>query len=115
MRSKTCVDAKTIIVNLLKEDQKDYLSIDRLLKLVGFLYEELDKREKLDRYQISFDINFYSIERTVQYNSDIFELDIDGEHLRLREKESVEELAERYQVDETIDAIIRDFHNSNAA
>lgn len=115
METKTCVDAKTIIVNLLKEDRKDYLSIDRLLKLVGFLYEELDKKAKLDRYQISFDINFYSIERTVQYNSDIFELDIDGEHLRLRERESAEKLAEKYQVDETIISIIRDFHNTHAA
>lgn len=115
MEGKTCVDAKTIIVNLLKEDKKDYLAIDRLLKLVGFLYEELDKKEKLDSYQISFDINFYSIERTVQYNSDIFELDIDGEHLRLRERESADELAEKYRVDDTIISIIRDFHNIHAA
>lgn len=115
MKGRTCVDAKTIIVNLLKEDQKDYLSIDRLLKLVSFIYDELDKLGKLDSYQISFDINFYSIERTVQCNSDIFKLDIDGEHLRLRKRASVERLAERYRVDDTLVSIIKEFHNQNVA
>lgn len=115
MINKTCVDAKTIIVNLLKEDQKNYLSIERLQKLVEFIYKELSQKRKLGEYQISFDINFYSIERTVQYNRDIFELDIDGEHLRLRERESADALAEEYKVDDTIISIIRDFCNKNAA
>lgn len=115
MQGRTCVDAKTIIVNLLKEDHQPYLSIERLLKLVEFIYVELNKRGKLDSYQISFDINFYSIKRTVQYNSDIFELDIDGEHLRIRERESVDELADRYQVDDTLSSIIRDFRSVNVA
>lgn len=115
MTNRTCVDAKTIIVNLLKEDQKDYLSIDRLQKLVNFIYVELSKSKELDKYQISFDINFYSIERTVQYNSDIFELDIDGECLRLRERKSAEDLARKYQADGTIIAIIKKFQIQNAA
>lgn len=115
MGNKTCVDAKTIIVNLLKEDQKDYLSIERLQRLLEFIYKELSRQRKLDEYQISFDINFYSIERTVQYNSDIFELDIDGEHLRLRERGLVDALAKRYQLDRTITTIIKEFHDNNAA
>lgn len=115
MDNKICVDAKTIIVNLLKEDQKDYLSIERLQRLLEFIYSELSRQSKLDEYQISFDINFYSIERTVQYNSDIFVLDIDGEHLWLRKRELVDVLAERYQVDSTITAIIREFHAHNVA
>lgn len=112
---KTYVDTKTIIVNLLKEDKKDYLSIDRLRKLVDFIYNELSQQKKLNDYQISFDINFHSIERTVQYNNDIFELDIDGENLRLRKKDSAEELAAKYQVDETLINIIKKFHQHNAA
>lgn len=115
MTTRTCVDAKTIIVNLLKEDQRDYLSINRLQKLVNFIYMELSELKELDKYQISFDINFYSIERTVQYNSDIFELDIDGECLRLRERKSADALAQKYQADSTIISIIRKFHNQNAA
>lgn len=112
---KTYVDTKTIIVNLLKEDKKNYLSVERLQKLVDFIYLELSKQNKLKEYQISFDINFYSIERTVQYNNDIFELDIDGENLRLKKRESADDLAEKYQVDETIITIIREFQNINAA
>lgn len=112
---KTYVDTKTIIVNLLKEDKKNYLSVERLQKLVDFIYLELSKQKKLNEYQISFDINFYSIERTVQYNNDIFELDIDGENLRLKKRESADDLAEKYQVDDTIITIIRNFQNINAA
>lgn len=112
---KTYVDTKTIIVNLLKEDKKNYLSVVRLQKLVDFIYLELSKQKKLNEYQISFDINFYSIERTVQYNNDIFELDIDGENLRLKKRESADDLAKKYQVDDTIITIIRHFQNINAA
>lgn len=112
---KTYVDTKTIIVNLLKEDKKDYLSVERLQNLVDFIYVELLKQNKLNQYQISFDINFYSIERTVQYNNDIFELDIDGENLRLKKRESADDLAEKYQVDDTIISIIRNFQNISAA
>ena len=112
---KTHVDTKTIIVNLLKEDKKNYLSVDRLQNLVGFIYVELSKQNKLDDYQISFDINFYSIERTVQYNNDIFELDLDGENLRLRKRESIEALAQRYTLDDTIISIIKQFKEEYAA
>lgn len=112
---KKYVDTKTIIVNLLKEDKKDYLSVERLQNLVDFLYVELSKQNKLNQYQISFDINFYSIERTVQYNNDIFELDIDGENLRLKKRESADDLAQKYQVDDTIISIIRNFQNISAA
>lgn len=112
---KTYVDTKTIIINLLKEDKKDYLSIDRLCELVDFIFVELSKQEKLNDYQISFDINFYSIERTVQYNDDIFELDIDGENLRLKAKNSASDLAEKYQVDETITTIIQSFQKRAVA
>lgn len=112
---KKYVDTKTIIVNLLKEDKKNYLSIGRLQRLVEFIYDELSKLEKLNDYQMAFDINFYSIERTVLYNNDIFELDLDGEKLRLKKRESVDQLAEKYQVDDTIISIIKQFHNINAA
>ncbi len=106
---RICVETKSIIVNLLKEDQKDYLSVDRLLNLVDFIYHELSRQDKLKDYQMSFDINFYSIERTVQYNSDLFDLDLDGKTLRLREHNSQEKLAKRYSVDATIQKIISDF------
>lgn len=106
---RTCVDTKTIIVNLLNRDKKDYLKIDRLLRLLDFIYDELSRQNKLDDYRIAFDINFYSIERTVQYNRDLFDLDIDGKTLRLRKHNSEGDLARRYTVDETIRKIIEEF------
>ena len=113
--TKIYVDTKTIIVNLLKEDKKNYLSVERLQKLVDYIYLELSNQNKLGQYQISFDIDFYSIERTVQYNNDIFEMDIDGECLRLKKRESLDTLAEKYQVDDTIITTIRNFRNLNVA
>lgn len=103
------VDTKTIIVNLLKEDQKDYLSVDRLLSLMRFIYNELSTENKLDDYRIAFDINFYSIERTVQYNNDLFDLDLDGKTLRLRKRNSESDLADKYKIDSTLQNIIAKF------
>lgn len=103
------VDTKTIIVNLLKEDKKTYLPLDRLQKLLGCIYEELQKQSKLDGYRISFNINFGAIERTVLYNRNIFGLDIDGENIYLKENQSIDELAEQYAVDDTIRSIIKNF------
>ncbi len=109
MEVPTSFDTKTIIVNLLKEDEKTYLSLERLQNLLEFIYQELRNRDKLDSYQISFDINFGAIKRTVMYNSNIFALDIDGENIYLREPESIDVLADRYKVDDTIQGIIKAF------
>ena len=103
------VDTKTIIVNLLKEDKKTYLPLERLQKLLECIYEELRKQCKLSGYRISFNVNFGAIERTVLYNRNIFGLDIDGENIYLRGNRSIDELAEQYQVDETIRKIIKNF------
>lgn len=59
------VDTKTIIANFLNEDKKEYLSLDRLQDLLSYIYVELWRRNKLRKYQISFDVNFDALERTV--------------------------------------------------
>lgn len=109
------IDTKTIIVNLLKVDQKTYLSVKRLQELIHFIYLELKEKNMLESYQISFDINFDAIERTVLYNNRIFDLDIDGEMIYLRESESLDQLARRYQTDNTIFGIIKVFGKGNVA
>lgn len=111
---RTYIDTKTIIVNLLKEDKHNSVSVERLKNLVVYIYQELSVKHKLNDYQIAFDISVYSIERTVDYNNDIFELDITGENIRLRKHKSADALAEKYQVDEIIISIIKNFHNSQA-
>lgn len=103
------VDTKTIIVNLLKEDKKTYLPLERLQKLLEHIYEELRKKGMLSGYRISFNVNFGAIERTVLYNRNIFGLDIVGENIYLRGNRSIDELADRYRVDETIHKIIKNF------
>lgn len=107
--NKIYVDTKTIIINLLKEDKKDYLPIKRLENLLDYIYAELSKQNKLKQYQIAFDINIYSVERIVQYNNDIFELDLDKENLRLKKRGTADDLAKKYQADDTTISIIRNF------
>ena len=109
------LDTRTIIVNLLKEDKKTYLSVDRLRKLLVYIYKELKRTEQLSNYETHFDINFTSIERTVLYNNHIFKLDIYGEMIYLRETESVEVLAKQFKTDDIITAIIDKFINANVA
>ena len=107
------VDTKTIIVNILKLDQKPYLPVKRLLELIHFIYLKLREKGKLEEYQISFDINFDAIERIVLYNNRIFDLGIDREIIYLNEMESIDQLTQRYQVDDTISEIIRAFSEEN--
>ena len=109
------IDIKMIIVNLLKEDKKTYLSVNRLQELISFIYDELSKENQLDKYRICFDVNFDAIERTVLYNNSIFKLDIDGEMIYLRENNNVENLVEKYRTDEKITEIIYNFVNFTAA
>ncbi len=108
-------DTKTIIVNLINEDKKNYLSIDRLQKLLSFIYKELKNRCKLNEYHISFDINFDAIERTVQYNTNIFLLDFDGERIYLRDTQNISTLVKQYKVDKTVCEIIKEFKLKNIA
>jgi len=103
------IDTKTIIVNLLKEDAQEYLSLERLRNLLRFIHRELFKRNILDNYQIFFDVNFNSLRRTVLCNKTIFELDFDGDNIYLREPASIDILADRYRVDDTIQEIIHTF------
>ncbi len=108
-------DTRTIIVNLLNEDKETYLSFSRLQKLLKYIFFELKEKSMLNEYQISFDISFDAIERTVIYNNNIFALDIDEERIYLREPENIEELAQQYKVDDTVSTIIKEFKSQNAA
>lgn len=103
------VDTKTIIVNLLNEDKKECLSLGRLQNLLSYIYVELWRRQKLREYQISFDVNFDALERTVIYNRDIFALDIDGETIYLRDAQTLDILIEDYRLDETLLEIVQNF------
>lgn len=75
MKRSLVIDAETIIVNLLREDKRYYVDIDRIDRLCSYIKEQLVQGEYFDEYQtVVFDVNFDAIARTVQYRSNIFDL-----------------------------------------
>ena len=108
------IDTETIIVNLLKEDKKDYLSLNRLQDLLNYIHAELWRKGRLREYRISFNVNFDAIERTVIYNREIFSLDIDGENILLRNPRSIDDLVARYTLDNYLRKLVQDFVASAA-
>lgn len=106
---KKYIDTKTLIVSLMAADKKDCLSVDRLEKATDFIFEELAKRGKTKDYEIATGINKYSIARTVQYNNDLFELDTDGEKIRMKDGSMVFNFMEIYSSDITIATIVELF------
>lgn len=106
------LDTKTIIINIMAVDNKTYLSVKRLQKLFVFIYNKLSVQNALGNYEIVFDIGFDSIERTVLCNSRIFDLDLDGDLIYLRDRD-ITHLAELYALDENIREIIADFVKEN--
>ncbi len=98
-----------IAINLLYKDNKKYISITRLKKLLFFIYEELSKSKKLDMYDICFNADVNSIENAILYNSNIFRLCSNEEMIYLNEKQSIEKLVQTYKLDNTICKIIDKF------
>ena len=75
MKKSLVIDAETIIVNLLREDKKYYVDIDRIDQLCSYIKEQLIQGDYFNKYQtVVFDVNFDAIARTVQYRSNIFDL-----------------------------------------
>ena len=75
MKKSLVIDAETVIVNLLREDKKYYVDIDRIDQLCDYIKEQLVQGDYFDEYQtVVFDVNFDAIARTVQYRSNIFDL-----------------------------------------
>lgn len=111
----TNIDTEKIMVNLLKEDAEQYCTIEKVQKLCTYIYQQLIERNLLENYFVKFAVDFESIERTVLYNHRIFYLDIDGEVVYLRDPESIDDLADDFQVDDIIINMIREFNQLNVA
>lgn len=109
------IDTETIMINLLKEDEEQYCSIDKIQKLCAYIYQQLIDKELLKNYFVKFAIDFESIERTVLYNNKMFYLDIDGDIVYLRESYNVDDLVDDFQIDDTIKEMIREFNRLSAA
>lgn len=111
--NRIVIDTKTLIVNFMKENNTDYILVNRFLKLINFIFNELYFKQILDNYKICFDINSYSIKRVTEYNSDIFELDLSDEILYLCYGLNSIDLAKKYHLDKTISNIIANFVKEN--
>lgn len=103
------IDTKTIIVNLLKEDKQRFLSVSRLNELLDFIYIKLLESNKLDKYQITFDINYNALARTIIYSGNIFALDFDNSKIYVKEAYSFEKIADENLLDPTILGFVQEF------
>ena len=107
---KLYINANTVIVNLLKEEKKKYLTLERLDNLLFYIHEQLIEQNYINEFQdVIFNVNFNSIERTVLYNNNIFELI--GDTIYLKCDEIPENIIEKYEADEVIVRLIKDFVN----
>ena len=99
------IDAETVIVNLLLEDQKNYLPLSRLEGLIDFIYKQLEGSFFSEEATVIFDVSFDAIERTVQYKNNIFALI--GETIYL--KTSIQRQNIQEKTDQRIVRLIKDF------
>lgn len=109
------IDTETIVVNLLREDKENYCTLEKIQKLCAYIYEQLIEQELLDQYSVKFAVDFESIERTVLYNSMIFDLDSDGSIVSIREPNTLDDLIPNFEADFIIVNMIRTFNNLNVA
>lgn len=107
-QKKLYINAGTVIVNLLKEEKKKYLTLERLESLVYFIHEQLVEQKYVDEFQdIIFNVNFNAIERTVLYNNNVFELV--GDTIYLKCEEIPKRIVDKYNSDSIIIEIIKRF------
>lgn len=107
----TTITTVAIIINLLRQDETTYLAVKRLFRLEHFIWSKLKELGELNNYTIEFDIGFDAIEHTVMYHNKIFDLDINGEVIYLKEKKALEYdvCKEKYCVDAKILGLIQEF------
>lgn len=110
MSKKPILDTKTIVIHIMAKEQKLYLSVMRLKKLLVFIYTELATKNKLNEYDITFDIDTDAIELAILHNYKILDIDIeDRDSIYLRHNNKINELTNLYKLDDTIISIIDKF------
>lgn len=93
MNEKTILDTKTIIINVMAKKQTLYLSIKYLKRLLIFIYAELLIQNKLNEYDITFDIDTDAIELAILHNYEILDIDIeDRDSIYLRHNNKIQKL-----------------------
>lgn len=107
---KKKVQTKDIMINLIKYNRSDRLTTSEYLNLIKFIYKKLKESQLLEKYEIAFDIDIESLKRVAEYNSDIFIDEIMySDEIRIKSPRKLEDYFERYFIDETIDAIVKNY------
>ncbi len=107
-QKKLYINAGTVIVNLLKEEKKKYLTLERLEELVFYIHDQLVEQNYINELQdVVFNVNFNAIERTVLYNNNVFELV--GDTIYLKCDQIPEQIIKKYESDTIIIDMIREF------
>jgi hypothetical protein len=105
---KILIDAEKVIVNLIEEDKKKYITLERLERLINYIHRQLVDRNLLETYDnVIFKVNFEAIERTVLFNNMIFELI--GNTIYLKQNIPDEMKKKCFINDKNIQKIIKDF------
>ena len=100
------IDAETVITSLMFVENRTYLPIPYMQKFVGYVYNNLQDPKIFGNVNVIFDISYDTIERTVLYNNNIFDLVGDTIYL----KTSIDEIKDKYTIiDGKLKNIIGDF------
>ncbi len=105
-KEKRNITQTKIILNILKLENKTYLSVDSLKKYTAYLSSELEERKIKDNYCFWPHYNIDTIERFVLWDNDILKIDIDRDYIYLRDKNSLDQLIEKKPLDKEIIKII---------
>ena len=111
-KSNFIINVEKIIINLLTNDKKFYVDINRLNNLCTFIKEQLIEKKYLSNYEsIVFDVNFNAIHRTVMCKDSLFQLV--GERIYLKETISDEAIVRCESHELTL--LVREFLDSEVA
>ncbi len=99
------LSTKTMILSLLAVEYKTYTSIKHFQNMLIFVYNELLKLNSIEKYEITFNTSFFSVEKTVLCNSHMLDMDEDLIYFR----GNIEDLTKQKVIDREIEEIIQRF------
>jgi hypothetical protein len=74
MAKELKIQPEEVIVNLLQIEKKSFIEVSEIIDFGKYVVQQLREGSYLGDQEVFVNINFDSIERTVQYNGYIFDL-----------------------------------------
>lgn len=106
------IGTKSLMISLIKHRKKDYFIIPDYLCFIDFLYKSLKESGLLPKYEIAFDVNIFSLKRSVDYNDDLFKDEILYEdRIYLRNPNKLDYYVAKYCDDAIIEKYINKYCN----